>query len=90
MSGLGIETTIIELTVGEALLNLLDAKGRPSLAEPVYILPPGSQIGLIGLIGAEQRRALLQKSTVTGMCEKTVALEPENYRAAPKLARRFA
>lgn len=87
MSGLGIETTIIELTVGEALLNLLDTKDRPSLAEHVYILPPGSQIGLIS---AEQRRALLQKSTVAGVCEKTVNLEPENCRAAPKLARRFA
>jgi uncharacterized protein len=38
---------ITELAVGEALVSLLDAKGRPSVTERVYVLPPGSQIGPI-------------------------------------------
>jgi hypothetical protein len=45
--GLDIETAITELAVGEALVSFLDAKGRPSVTERVYVLPPGSQIGPI-------------------------------------------
>jgi uncharacterized protein len=40
-------TAITELAVGEALVSFLDAKGRPSVTERVYVLPPGSQIGPI-------------------------------------------
>ena len=67
--GLDIETAITELAVGEALISLLDSKGRPSVTERVYVLPPGSQIGPIT---AEQRQALLQNSLVAGVYEKTV------------------
>jgi hypothetical protein len=42
-----IETAITELAVGEALVSFLDSKGRPSVTERVYVLPPGSQIGPI-------------------------------------------
>jgi len=66
--GLDIETAITELAVGEALVSLLDDKGRPSVTERVYVLPPGSQIGPIT---AEQRQALLQSSLVAGVYEKT-------------------
>ena len=66
--GLDIETAITELAVGEALVSLLDAKGRPSVTERVYVLPPGSQIGPIT---PEQRSALLQNSLVAGVYEKT-------------------
>ncbi|RYG10831.1 MAG: DUF853 family protein, partial [Burkholderiales bacterium] len=45
--GLDIETAITELAVGEALVSLLDAKGRPGITERVFVLPPGSQIGPI-------------------------------------------
>ena len=65
--GLDIETAITELAVGEALISLLDAKGRPSVTERVYVLPPGSQIGPIT---PEQRQALLQNSLVAGVYEK--------------------
>ena len=41
--GLDIETAITELGVGEALVSLLDDKGRPSVTERVFVLPPGSQ-----------------------------------------------
>ena len=70
--GLDIETAITELAVGEALVSLLDAKGRPSVTERVYVLPPGSQIGPIT---TEQRAALLQKSLVAGVYEKAVDRE---------------
>ena len=38
---------ITELAVGEALVSFLDEKGRPSVTERVFVLPPGSQIGPI-------------------------------------------
>ncbi len=67
--GLDIETAITELAVGEALISFLDSKGRPSVTERVYVLPPGSQIGPIT---AEQRQQLLQNSLVAGVYEKEV------------------
>ena len=70
--GLDIESAITELAVGEALISLLDAKGRPSVTERAYVLPPGSQIGPIT---PQQRQALLQNSLVAGVYEKTVDRE---------------
>jgi DNA helicase HerA-like ATPase len=70
--GLDIETAITELAVGEALVSLLDAKGRPSVTERVYVLPPGSQIGPIT---PPQRQALMANSLVAGVYEKTVDRE---------------
>jgi len=66
--GLDIETAITELAVGEALVSLLDAKGRPCVTERVFVIPPGSQIGPIS---PEQREALLANSLVAGVYEKT-------------------
>ena len=65
--GLDIETAITELAVGEALVSLLDAKGRPGVTERVYVLPPGSQIGPIT---PQQRQALIAGSLVAGVYEK--------------------
>ncbi|NTV88678.1 MAG: DUF853 family protein, partial [Burkholderiaceae bacterium] len=70
--GLDIETAITELAVGEALVSLLDAKGRPGITERVYVLPPGSQLGPIT---PAQRQALLQTSLVAGVYEKAVDRE---------------
>jgi hypothetical protein len=69
---LDIETAITELAVGEALVSFLDAKGRPSITERVYVIPPGSQIGPIT---PEQRAALIKDSLVAGTYEKTVDRE---------------
>lgn len=66
---LDIETAITELAVGEALVSFLDEKGRPSVTQRVFVLPPGSQIGPIT---AEQRKALIAGSLVAGVYEKTV------------------
>ncbi len=70
--GLDIAAAITELGVGEALISLLDEKGRPSLTERVYVLPPGSQIGPVS---PEQRQALLANSVVAGVYEKTLDRE---------------
>lgn len=70
--GLDIATVISELGVGEALISFLDVKGRPSVTERVFVLPPGSQIGPIS---AAQRQALLQGSLVAGVYEKLVDRE---------------
>src|SRR5665647_2471022 len=81
--GLDIETAITELAVGEALVSFLDAKGRPSVTERAYVLPPGSQIGPIT---PQQRQQLLQSSLVAGVYEKEVdrdsAYEKLQVRAA--------
>ncbi|MFM2068690.1 MAG: hypothetical protein RLZZ584_3599, partial [Pseudomonadota bacterium] len=70
--GLDIATAISELGVGEALVSLLDAKGRPSPTQRLYILPPGSQIGPVK---PEQRQALMASSLVAGVYEKAVDRE---------------
>ncbi|QEI04419.1 DUF853 family protein [Pigmentiphaga aceris] len=69
---LDIERAITELAVGEALVSLLDAKGRPSITERVYVLPPGSQLGPIT---PAQRQALIEGSLVAGVYEKVVDRE---------------
>ncbi|MEI2418553.1 helicase HerA-like domain-containing protein [Orrella sp. JC864] len=43
--GLDIEAAITELAVGEALVSLLDEKGRPRPTERAWIVPPASRIG---------------------------------------------
>lgn len=70
--GLDIETAITELGVGEALVSFLDDKGRPSVTERVFVLPPGSQIGPIT---PEQRKALMTQSLVAGVYENAVDRE---------------
>jgi hypothetical protein len=62
--GLNIETAITELAVGEALVSLLDAKGRPCETERVFVLPPASQLGPIT---PSQRQDLMQNSLVAGV-----------------------
>ncbi|MFC7410172.1 helicase HerA-like domain-containing protein [Hydrogenophaga atypica] len=71
-AGLDIEAAITELAVGEALVSLLDPKGRPTETERVFVLPPGSQLGPIT---PAQRQALLSQSLVAGVYEKTVDRE---------------
>jgi DNA helicase HerA-like ATPase len=65
--GLDVAAAITELGVGEALVSLLDDKGRPTLTERVYVLPPASQIGPIT---AAQRQELLAQSMVAGVYEQ--------------------
>lgn len=81
--GLDIATAITELAVGEALVSLLDEKGRPSITERVFVLPPGSQIGPIT---PAQRQALVANSLVAGVYEKHLDRESAYEKLAGKPA----
>ena len=63
---------ITELGVGEALVSLLDEKGRPGVVERAFIVPPQGQIGPIT---AAQRSQLMQTSLVAGTYDKPVDRE---------------
>ncbi len=68
-AGLDVERAITELGVGEALVSLLDAKGRPTETERVWIVPPASRIGP----ATDAERALLrQHSLVAGVYEQAI------------------
>ncbi|HRM52676.1 MAG TPA: DUF853 family protein, partial [Ottowia sp.] len=69
---LNIETAITELATGEALVSFLDEKGRPSVTQRVYVIPPGSQIGPIT---DAQRAELIKSSLVAGTYEEAVDRE---------------
>ena len=59
-----VETAISELGVGEALVSMLDEKGRPSIVERGFVVSPGSRIGPID---AAERKALISSSVVAGV-----------------------
>ena len=65
---INVETAITELGVGEALVSLLDEKGRPCVVERAFVLPPGSRLGPVT---PEERAATMKNSLVAGIYEKT-------------------
>ncbi|MEB0135859.1 DUF853 domain-containing protein [Actimicrobium sp. CCC2.4] len=69
---LDVASVIGELEVGEALISFLDDKGRPTMVERGFIVPPASQIGPVS---DDERRALMAGSVVVGVYEKTVDRE---------------
>jgi len=66
------ESAITELGVGEALVSFLDAKGRPSVTERAFILPPATRIGPIT---PDERKAVIADSVVAGTYDKAVDRE---------------
>ncbi len=66
------EQAIMELGVGEALVSFLDEKGRPSVVERAFVLPPGTRIGPVT---DAERAALVANSVVAGVYDKTVDRE---------------
>jgi DNA helicase HerA-like ATPase len=66
------EQVITELGVGEALVSLLDEKGRPAIVERAFIVPPGSHIGPIA---PEERQLAIRSSPLLAKYEKTVDRE---------------
>ena len=76
---------ITELGVGEALVSFLDEKGRPTVVERAFILPPASRIGPLG---ADERKAVIESSLVFGVYEKALDRESayEKLRGAPVAA----
>ncbi|MFW5450291.1 MAG: helicase HerA-like domain-containing protein [Methylophagaceae bacterium] len=69
---LNTREVITELGVGEALVSLLDRKGRPGIVQQTLIKPPKSQIGPID---ASQRTVLMSNSLVAGVYEKMIDRE---------------
>jgi DNA helicase HerA-like ATPase len=80
---LNVEAAITELEVGEALVSLLDDKGRPTMVERAFVVPPGTRIGPIT---AQERQQLIKSSAVAGVYDKTVDRES----AYEKLTQRVA
>jgi DNA helicase HerA-like ATPase len=86
---LDVEKVITELGVGEALVSLLDEKGRPSIVERAYILPPASRIGPAT---AKELAAVRAASLVADFYEKPIDRESAYERlrgragAAPAVA----
>jgi DNA helicase HerA-like ATPase len=69
---LKIAAAITELGVGEALVSLLDEKGRPGVTERAFVVPPGSQLGPLA---EAERRAAIDRSPLAGHYEKAVDRE---------------
>jgi hypothetical protein len=69
---LKVEQVITELGVGEALVSLLDEKGRPTMVERAFIVPPGSRLGPVT---DEERRKVIESATIYGHYEKSVDRE---------------
>lgn len=84
---LDIVQVITELGVGEALVSFLDEKGRPTIVERGFILPPASQIGPIT---DAERQALMASSVVAGIYEKTVDRESAHEKIKGRVAQEAA
>jgi hypothetical protein len=78
---LDVESAITELGVGEALVSLLDEKGRPCIVERALVLPPGSRLGPVTV---EERAATIKSSLLAGVYDQTEDRES----AYEKLAQR--
>ncbi|WP_035384341.1 helicase HerA-like domain-containing protein [Ferriphaselus sp. R-1] len=66
------QAAITELGVGEALVSLLDEKGRPTIVERAFIVPPRAQIGPLT---AAERQHVIQSSLLAGHYEAAVDRE---------------
>jgi DNA helicase HerA-like ATPase len=67
-----VERAITELAVGEALVSMLDEKGRPSIVERAWICPPASRLGPID---EAERGQLMRKSVVAGIYDRVADRE---------------
>jgi DNA helicase HerA-like ATPase len=80
---LDVEKVITELGVGEALVSMLDDKGRPAIVERALVVPPGTRVGPIT---PEERAVILKSSDLNGVYDKVEDRES----AYEKLAQRVA
>jgi DNA helicase HerA-like ATPase len=64
-----VETAILELGVGEALISFLDEKGQPGIVERAFVLPP---CGQIGPVDDNIRHQIITRSTVYGHYERLI------------------
>jgi uncharacterized protein len=66
------ETVITELGIGEALVSVLDEKGRPLPVQHTVICPPESRIGPLSI---EERRDRIDRSPLKGRYDHVVDRE---------------
>src|SRR5512142_2851167 len=66
------EAAITELGVGEALVSTLDEKGRPTIVERAFIVPPHAQIGPIT---EAERTDIIANSILAGHYEQVIDRE---------------
>ncbi len=69
---LDVATAITELSVGEALVSMLDQKGMPGIVQRAFMLPPTSQIGPVA---PEIRQQIIRSSPIYGRYENMVDRE---------------
>jgi uncharacterized protein len=70
--GLNVEAAITDMGVGEALVSLLDDKGRPSVVERAFVVPPGVRLGPVT---PEERTQVSNASPLKGRYDQTVDRE---------------
>jgi len=66
---LDVEAAITELAVGEALISMLDEKGRPTIVERALVVPPGCRLGPIT---DAERANVMRGSPVAGKYDAAV------------------
>jgi len=69
---INVETAIMELGTGEALVSFLDEKGMPGVVERAFVLPPKSQIGPIT---PAVRGGIIRQSVLYGHYEQAIDRE---------------
>jgi DNA helicase HerA-like ATPase len=83
---LKVEQVITELSVGEALVSFLDEKGRPTIVERAFIVPPGSRLGPLTDV---ERKEVIAASPIAGHYEKAVDRESAYERLKTRAAERM-
>ncbi len=63
---------ITELSVGEALVSMLDEKGAPRVVERTFIAPPASRVGPIT---QEERKAVIEGGPLYGLYDTPIDRE---------------
>ncbi|MGI9087080.1 MAG: helicase HerA-like domain-containing protein [Chthoniobacterales bacterium] len=82
-----VEAVLTELSVGEALVSMLEEDGKPAMVERARIVPPRSQIGPITPV---QRQQLVSASVLAGHYEKTIDRESAYEKLQAKAAEKSA
>jgi DNA helicase HerA-like ATPase len=81
------EKVITELGVGEALVSLLDEKGRPAIVERALIVPPASHIGPLS---HEERQQIVQSSSLRSKYQSAVDRESAYEKLRAQVAEKQA
>jgi DNA double-strand break repair helicase HerA and related ATPase len=82
--GLDVESAITELSVGEALVSMLDEKGAPGVVRRALIAPPESYLGPIT---PAERQQIIRSSILAGHYEAAVDRESAFERLKEKRER---